>query len=88
MLNFLSGMITMGFVVAAVFFFRFWKRTGDFLFAIFAVSFIFFAVNQGASLFSGLPRDEQFWIYLIRLAGFALLLVGILVKNFGQSASR
>jgi hypothetical protein len=88
MLSFVSGMITMGFLIAAFFFFRFWKRTGDFLFAILSGSFILFALNQAASVAAGLPRHEEYWIYLFRLAGFGLLLVGILVKNFGRSSPR
>jgi hypothetical protein len=88
MLNFFSGMITMGFLVAAVFFFRFWRRTGDTLFVVLAVSFVLFAINQGAASLLDVPREEQSWIYLFRLAGFVLLLVGILAKNLGQSPTR
>jgi hypothetical protein len=86
MLSFLSGMITMGFVIAALFFFRFWRRTGDSLFAIFGVSFTLFALNQAFSTLSGIPRDEQSFIYLLRLTGFVLLLIAILRKNFGRSS--
>jgi hypothetical protein len=88
MLNFFSGMVTTGFLIAALFFFRFWRRTGDTLFVIFGVSFLLFAVNQGATSLADIPREEQSWIYLFRLAGFVLLLIGILAKNLGPAATR
>jgi hypothetical protein len=81
MQSFISGMTAMGFATAALFFLRFWRRTGDVLFAIFAVSFTLFALNQGLSSLSGIAREDQSWIFLLRLAGFALLLVAILQKN-------
>ena len=40
-----------------------------------------FAAGQTASLFFG-PHDDTTLIYLIRLAGFVLLLVAIAGKNF------
>ena len=35
-----SGAITMGFVVAGLFFLRFWRRTGDGLFVAFACAIV------------------------------------------------
>ena len=84
---FLTGMITMGHLVASLFFLRFWRRTGDWLFIAFGVAFLLFAVNQGLVALSGLPREEQSWIYLLRLAGFGLLVVAIIGKNV-KAASR
>lgn len=88
MVNFFSGMITMGFLVASLFFFRFWKRTGDFFFGIFAVSFILLALGQTAGMISQSYREDETWIYLFRLAAFVLLLLAILAKNFWHSAKR
>src|SRR5581483_7246492 len=68
MVNFFSGMITMGFLVAALFFFRFWKQTRDFLFMSFAVSFILLALGQTAGVVSQSYREDEIWIYLFRLA--------------------
>lgn len=82
MITFIAGLVTMGYVVAAAFFLRFWQRTGDYLFAIFALSFILFALNQLLSAVLGLPKEDQSWLYLLRLAGFVALIVGIVVKNF------
>jgi hypothetical protein len=85
MLNFVYGMITMGFLAVAVFFFRFWRRTGDGLFAIFGISFALFALNQALTALLGLPRDEQSLLYLLRLSAFVLLIIAIWRKNFSRS---
>ena len=85
MYEFLGGVTAAGFLVAALFFFRFWKSTRDWLFAIFGVSFILFAVGQLTAAATQLPREDQGWIYLFRLAGFALLLIAIALKNVPRS---
>jgi uncharacterized membrane protein HdeD (DUF308 family) len=85
MFQFLSGMTATGFLIAALFFFRFWRRTSDSLFATFGASFILFAIGQAASLVSDAPNDDRTWVYLLRLAGFVLLLVAIIRKNLGDS---
>ena len=82
--TFFAGMVAMGFLVAGLFFLRFWRRTGDMLFAAFAIAFLLFALQQGIVGLSGIPREELSWTFLLRLAAFALLIVAILVKNFGQ----
>jgi hypothetical protein len=86
MREFLAGMITMGFLVAALMFFRYWRRTRDSLFAIFGISFLLFALGQALTVFADIPREEHSWLYLVRLAGFVLLIVGIVAKNVGRGA--
>ena len=81
--TFASGMIAMGYLAAGVLFLRFWRRTGDSLFAAFAAAFVLFAVNQGLVALLGLEGDERGWLYLLRLAGFTLIIVAILGKNLG-----
>ena len=79
---FVLGLIAMGYLVAGVFFLRFWRRTRDILFAAFAAAFFLFALNQALVALSGLEGDERGWIYLVRLAGFSLIIAAILKKNF------
>lgn len=81
MLEFVSGLITMGFLVAGLFFLRFWRRTGDALFAFFALAFWLLAANQALTAFAHVPLEERTGLYLLRLAAFVLILVGILFKN-------
>lgn len=79
--EFLAGAIATGSFVAGVFFLRFWTRTRDRLFAIFACAFWLLAANQALVSLAGIPREEQSWIYLLRLAAFVLIIVGIVAKN-------
>ena len=85
MLPFLSGMTTMGYLIAGLFFFRFWWRTRDRLFVFFGVSFCILAISQALSALAVIPSDDQAWIYLLRFVGFALLIVGIVAKNMGDA---
>ena len=78
---FLYGLTAMGFLVAGLFFLRFWKRTRDGLFLAFAVAFWLFALNQTLVALLGVPREEQSLIYLLRLAAFVLIIVAVLRKN-------
>jgi hypothetical protein len=81
MITFLSGMATMGFLVAGVFFFRFWRKTSDSLFIYFGISFCLLAAGQALVTLTQIPSDDRAWIYLLRLAAFMLLIVGIAMKN-------
>lgn len=79
--NFIAGAIATGHVVAALFFLRFWARTRDPLFAAFACAFSLFAINVALVALSGIPREEQSWIYMLRVSGFVLIILGIVAKN-------
>lgn len=82
--EFFSGLITAGFAVAALFFFRFWLRAKDGLFLGFALCFGLLAISQSLTTLLGLPQEERSAIYLIRLAAFLILIVAILRKNMGR----
>ena len=79
--DFLSGAITMGFLVAGFFFLRFWKRTHDSLFLAFATAFWLLGLGQALLAFTDIPVEERSWLYLLRLAAFSLILVSIWRKN-------
>jgi hypothetical protein len=87
MFDYLAGIVTMGYVLAGLFFLRFWRRTKDGLFVVFAVAFWLLALNQAMATLSGIPREEQSWIYLLRLAAFTLIIVAIVRKNLRSSTS-
>lgn len=84
----LSGMITAGELVAGLFFLKFWSRSRDVLFVAFAVAFWLLALNQFLLAAGHVPREEQSWIYLLRLAAFILIAVAIVQKNSGRRARR
>jgi hypothetical protein len=79
--DFLSGGITMGFVVAGLFFLRFWKRTREGLFLAFASAFWLLGLAQALLSFTDIPVEERSWLYLLRLAAFSLILLSIWRKN-------
>lgn len=81
MFEYVAGLITMGYLVAGLFFLRFWRKTGERLFMIFACAFWLLALNQALVALSGVPREEQTWFYVLRLAGFTLIIIGIISKN-------
>jgi hypothetical protein len=81
LISFLSGAITFGFVAAGLFFLRFWRRTGDGLFLAFALAFWLMGLAQALLALGEFPVEERSWVYLIRLAAFALILIAIARKN-------
>lgn len=78
---FMAGILVAGYLVAALFFLRFWKRTGDGLFAGFAVAFALLAVNQALPTFLGVVNEDYAGIYLFRLAAFLVIIFAIWRKN-------
>lgn len=81
LLNFFAGAITMGFVVAGLFFLRFWARTREGLFLAFALAFWLLGLAQAVLTFADIPVEERSWIYLLRLAAFSLILFSVWAKN-------
>jgi len=81
MIEFLSGAVTMGFLMAVLFFLRFWKRTSDQLFLAFAVAFALLALNQALAQWLGAADERVGYTYLLRVLGFVLILVAIVNKN-------
>jgi hypothetical protein len=73
-------MLVMGDLVAALFFLRFWFRTGDQLFGSFGVAFLVLAVHW-MLLANYSPGSEPTWIIGLRLVGFLIILAAIVGKN-------
>ena len=85
--GFVSGLITMGFALAGLFFLSFWRRTRETLFAAFAAAFWLLALNQGLATFLHAPEETQSRIYLIRLLAFLIIIGAIVLKNTGRGTS-
>ena len=81
LIDFLSGAVTLGFLVAGLFFLRFWKRTRDGLFIAFALAFWLLGLTQALLAFTDIPVEERSWLFLLRLAAFSLILISIWRKN-------
>ena len=79
--QFLGGVLTMGYLVLGVFFLKFWRRTRDPLFMMFACAFWLMAVNGFAVSASNGYELDVVWSYLLRLLAFVLIIVAIIRKN-------
>jgi membrane-associated PAP2 superfamily phosphatase len=82
---FFSGVSTAGFLVAAVFFARYWTRTREPLLGIFAAAFALMGVNNAIIGLADIPREERSVVYLVRLAAFVLIIVGIVWTNLRRT---
>jgi hypothetical protein len=79
--DFFGGFLAASFLVCALYFLRFWRRTRDGLFAAFAFAFLLLALQQVLSVFLGLPDEERSWIYVLRLIAFLAIIAAVVRKN-------
>ena len=84
--DFLSGAVTLGFLLCGLHFLGFWKRTRDSLFLAFAFAFWLLGLNQAILALADIPVEERSWVYLLRLAAFVLIIVAVVGKNRKGSA--
>lgn len=75
----LTGAIMISAWAIFVFFFRFWRKTHDRLFAFFATAFLLLGIERVILMASS--DQTQFLDYLVRLCAFLLILFGIVDKN-------
>ena len=82
---FLMGVLATCFLVASLFFLRFWRDTRDSLFLAFALSFLIEGLNRIALLGAAHPNEGRVWTYLVRLLATLIILGAIVRKNYGRS---
>jgi len=79
--DFVSGILTMGYVVAGIFFLRFWRDTRDRLFAMFGAAFFILALQRfGLEFANDLPERTTVW-YFVRFLAFLIIIIAIVDKN-------
>lgn len=81
MIDFILGAIAMACLVAAAFFWRYWRDTRDPLFLFFASSFVLEAVNRTLLARLGEWTEGQPTLYLVRLFAYLIILAGVAHKN-------
>ena len=79
--NVVSGAMTMMYLLAGLFFLRFWSRTKDGLFIYFAIAFWILAAQRFGLGITSEGLEYDVWFYLARLIAFVLILAGIWQKN-------
>lgn len=78
--TFLTGAISLGCWVAALFFLRFWRSTRDAFFIYFALSFALEGCSRAATAFIALGDDNPV-LYALRVVAYGLIIVAIWQKN-------
>ena len=81
MILLLSGAIVMGYWVAGLYFFRFWRRSGDRLFAVFGAAFWLLGVQRLALAIHAEWNNEYGSLYMLRLLAFLMMIAAIIDKN-------
>jgi hypothetical protein len=77
----LSGALAAGFLIAALYFARFWTESRDRLFFYFASAFSLLGISSLALGLSEPQGDFRVAVYGLRLAAFLLILYAIYDKN-------
>lgn len=84
--SFLLGVVVTLSLVAALFFLKFWRRSGDSLFLAFGAAFLIEGLNRIGYLFLDNPNEGAPVIYIVRLVAFLLILAAIVRKNSGRAS--
>lgn len=86
--QFMSGGIMVGFLASSYFFFRFWKKTNDSLFAVFAASFLILAIERVFLLATvnvgdptGGTHELRGYVYWFRFTAYSLIILAFILKN-------
>lgn len=81
---FLLGACAMACAAIGLFFLRFWRRSRDRLFLLFAVAFWILGLNRLGLAAVDTTSESRMYLYGVRLAAFVLILVAIADKNRRQ----
>lgn len=79
--TFISGAVMMACAVCGLFFFKFYTKSKDRLILIFAVAFWMFAIERVTLVLIPPENEVRSLVFLIRMAGFLLIIYGIIDKN-------
>ncbi|HEX8407480.1 MAG TPA: DUF5985 family protein [Thermoanaerobaculia bacterium] len=76
-----AGALAACYVIAGLFFLRFWTTSRDRLFVLFSLAFGVLAVQRVALTLTRGSMEDQTVFYLLRLAAYVIILIAILDKN-------
>ena len=83
-----SGVLLAAYATIALFFTRFWRRSGDRLFAWFSACFWLLAAQRLALVLTGEWGERSVMVYGLRLLAFLFIVVAIVEKNRGRPVGR
>ncbi|HVV02420.1 MAG TPA: DUF5985 family protein [Verrucomicrobiae bacterium] len=79
--TFLAGALCFGFLVAGLFFLKYWRSSRDTLFLLFALAFVLMGIERGIVNLAFGDETVVPHVYVFRLVAFCLLISGIIAKN-------
>ncbi len=78
---FLHGACAATCFIVGLFFLRYWTASRDRLFTFFLAGFWLLAAHWVGLALLNPAEEERHWMYLVRLAAFSAMIVGIVDKN-------
>jgi peptidoglycan/LPS O-acetylase OafA/YrhL len=81
MIEFVSGVISCGYLVTAGLFYTLWRRRGDPLMRAFTLAFALLALNQVLAAAIVTPSEPTSLIYALRILGFVILFGALLERT-------
>lgn len=84
MSSFLQGATALAALAVALFFLRYWRETGDRLFAVFAGAFALFAASRVVLSALTVESETRTWVYALRAASFLAIIAAVIDKNLSQ----
>ncbi len=79
--NVILGAVAMASLVAALFFLRFWRTTGDRFFLLFSLAFAIDAATRFILSISDITAEYEPFFFGSRLVTFGLIIIAIIDKN-------
>jgi hypothetical protein len=86
MIQYSWGALSMACAIVGLFLFKFWRQTADRLFVFFGVAFWTLGAHWFGLAFVNPGIESRHELYLLRLAAFLVLIVGIVDKNARATA--
>jgi hypothetical protein len=83
--SFIGGANTFGFLLIALFFAKFWKRTRDPFFGTFALAFLVLGIGRIVEAGSRMTHASTPAVYVLRLLAFSIIIFAIAQKNMGST---
>lgn len=79
--NVLGGALILAYALVGLFFLKFWARTRDRLFALFALAFWVLMAERILLVGANLSGERLPYVYSVRLLAFLIIILAIVDKN-------